>query len=124
MANSVRIEVSGDFTEVELKPCRGCGKVPTEEDARKAVLHDRESTKPCAVCGGKPKMYPSHALYHSTDCGGKGGFILCGTGMSQDPNWHPDWATVYCTGPAGTVEGAFHVACLKKVAPGIVIHPR
>lgn len=124
MADSVRIEVDGAFTVVELKPCRECGKMPTEEDARKAVAQAREMTKGCAVCGGKPKMYPKHALYHSTDCSGKGGFILCGTGTPHDPNWHPDWATVYCTGPAGTVEGAFHVACLKKVAPGIVIHPR
>jgi hypothetical protein len=122
MADSVKVEVDGDFTEVELKPCRTCGKMPTEEDAKKAVAHSREMIKPCAVCGGKPRMDPKHALYHSTECNGRGGFILCGTGM-LDLNWHSDWATVWSTGPAGTVEGAFHVACLKKVAPGIVIHP-
>lgn len=124
MTDFVRIEVDGDSTEVELKPCRVCGKMPTEEDAKKAVAHYLKFVKPCAVCGGKSGMYPKHALYHSTECNGKSGFVLCGTGMPQDPNWHPDWATVSCYGPAGRVEGAFHVACLKKVAPGIVIHPR
>lgn len=125
MGNSVKVEVDGDFTKVELEPCRTCGKLPTEEDAKKAVAQAREMQSPCAVCGGKPKMYPRHSLYHSTECNGKGGFILCGAGMPRDPSsWHPDWVTVYCTGPAGIVEGAFHVACLKKVAPGIVIHPR
>jgi hypothetical protein len=124
MSEFVKIEHEGETTEVEIKPCRHCGKLPTAEDAQKAVAHDRDRVKACAVCGGKPKMYPKHNLYHSVDCDGSGGFILCGTGEPLDPTWHPDWAHVSSYGPSGRVEGAFHVTCLKKVAPGITIDPR
>ena len=125
MSEFIKIEYEGQTTEVEIKPCRHCGKLPTAEDAQKAVAHERKQVKCCAVCGGKPKIYPKHSLYHSVDCDGKGGFILCGTGETlTDQSWHPDWATVYTTGPSGTVDGAFHLACLKKVAPGVTVHPR
>lgn len=120
----VTIEVDGESTQVEIKPCRHCGKVPTAEDAKMAVEHERKMVKACAVCGGKPKIYPKHALYHSVDCDGRGGFILCGTGHPIDPSWHPDWASVYSCGPSGTVDACFHIKCLKRVAPGVVIHPR
>jgi len=120
----VKIKYDGGSVLVEVTPCRRCGAVPTAEDAERAVAHARKICRPCAVCGGKPKMYPQYDLFHSTDCSGKGGWILCGSDVFTDPNWHPKWVTTYCTGPAGTVDGAFHLECLKRVAPGIVIHPR
>ena len=124
MSEFIKLQYEGQVTEVEIKPCRHCGKLPTAEDAQKALNHERSTAKRCAVCLELFKLYPKHALYHSVDCDGKGGFILCGTGAAiSDPNWDPDFVTVYSSGPAGTVDGGFHVACLKKVAPGIVIHP-
>lgn len=122
----VKITHGGQSTEVEIKPCRHCGKRPTAEDAEKAVAHERSMVRACAVCGEKPKMYPRHALYHSVDCDGVGGFILCGTGRAvqlECPTWDADMAVVYSSGPAGTVDGVFHIECLKRVAPGITIHP-
>lgn len=116
----VKIEFRGETTEVDLSPCKRCKRVPTSTNAKVAVAHDFEKTRGCAVCGRRPKLYPKHALYHTREC--KGGFILCGTGEPVDPFWQPDWAVVWSTGPAGTVDGVFHVACLKKVAPGVVIH--
>lgn len=120
----LKITFEGETTEVEIKPCSHCGKLPTAEDAERAVANDRKKTKACQICGGKPPLYPKHALYHSVSCDGKGGFILCGNGEHLDPEWHNDWVTVWSTGPGGTVDGVFHGACLKKAIPGIVIHPR
>jgi hypothetical protein len=123
MIETVKIEHEGQTTEVELKPCPHCDTLPTAEDAKRAVRHERSMVKRCAVCGGKPPMYPKYVLYHSVDCSGSGSFILCGTGC-YDPTWDPEWVTTYCTGPSGTVDAAFHLACLKKVAPGATISKR
>lgn len=123
MSGTVKIEHEGHSTEVELKPCSVCGVLPTVEDAQKAVAHDRRTAKACAVCGKKSEMYPWHSLYHSVRCNGEGGFILCGTG-THDPTWKSDWVIMYSSGPGGVVDGSFHMACLKKIAPGIVIHKR
>lgn len=120
----VTIKYDGETTKVEIKPCRHCGKLPTAEDAEKAVIHARSLVKSCAICGRKPATYPRHALYHSVDCDGSGGFILCGTGQPTDPTWNPDWVSVSTWGPAGLVEGTFHISCLKKVAPGVTVTPR
>lgn len=120
----VKITYEGETTEVEIKPCRHCGKLPTAEDAEKAVAHDRGRVKACVICGGKPTMYPKHALYHSVDCDGSGGFILCGTGEPLDPTWHPDWVSVSTWTPGAQVEGMFHISCLKIVAPGVTVTPR
>lgn len=120
----VTIKYDGGTVQVEIKPCRHCKSMPTAEDAEKAVAHERRTIKACAVCGGKPKMYPQYGLYHSVDCDGKGGFMLCGSDVFRDPNWDPEWLTTYCNGPGGTVDAAFHRACFLKVAPGATIHPR
>jgi len=119
----VKVECEGQSTKVELKPCGHCGKLPTAEDAQRAFEHERSTVKRCAICGGKPPAYPKHALYHSVECDGRGGFILCGTGF-HDPTWDPAWITTYCTGPSGTVDAAFHLECFLKVAPGATIHKR
>ena len=122
------IEYEGRSTKVLLKPCGHCGKVPTAENAISALRHDQKTCKRCAVCGKIPPLYPEHHLYHSTSfgCDGKPeneGWILCGTGKPLDPTWSPGWVTAYCHGPGGTLDGAFHTECIKKVAPGVIIHP-
>jgi len=124
----VEVEFEGLKTRVELKPCRRCSKLPTAEDALQALKHACSTMKKCGVCGGSPPMFPQHSLYHSfnVECNGEksDGFILCGSDTFVDPNWLPDWNTVYSHGPGGLVDGSFHTACLKKVAPGIIVHPR
>ena len=120
---NVKITYEGQTTEVELKPCSQCGKMPTAEDAEKAVEHERKTARVCAICGVKPPMYPKHALYHSVDCSGKGGFILSGTG-TVDTDWDPQWVNLYTSGPSWFVDYPFHLKCLQKVAPGIVIQKR
>ncbi len=122
---TIKITYEGETTEVEIKPCRHCGKIPTAEDAEKAVKRDVDRQKNCAICGMKFKgLYPTHALYHSVDCDGSGGFILCGTGAPLDPGWHSDWVSVSTWTPGTQVEGVFHIACLKRVAPGVTLTPR
>lgn len=124
MAETVEIKYEGGTVRVELKPCSHCGALPTAEDAAKAVAHERETCKSCAVCGGKSKLYPQYALYHSVDRERKSaGWVLCGSSTFTDPTWHSDWVSVFSSGPAGTVDGVFHKACLEKVAPNITIHP-
>ena len=134
MGEFVKITFEGETTEIEIKPCHHCGKLPTAEDAEKAVAHERKTARTCQICGGKPPLYPKHALYHSVNVYGRGGFILCGTGEVEVDGdiaivpkvdlWHSDWVTVWSSGPGGTVDGVFHGACLKKAIPGITIHPK
>lgn len=121
----ITIQYEGETTQVEIKPCSHCGTIPTAEDAEKAVKRDVDRAKTCAICGVKFKgLYPKHTLYHSVDCDGRGGFILCGTGEPVDPTWHQDWVSVSTWIPNAQVEGVFHISCLKKVAPGVTITPR
>lgn len=120
MIQTVTIAYEGQSTVVVLKACDHCGKVPTEEDARKAVALDRSNCKACVVCGGKKKLPDKNGLYHSVDCSGKGGFILVGTGdpVDYDPNLNSDWVGLNGFGHGGMlVDSHAHIACLKKVLP-------
>jgi hypothetical protein len=122
---TVKIAYDDGHVEVELKKCRHCGQMPTAEDAEKAVARDRAQQKACAVCGGKPKLYPKVGLYHSVDQEeGRGGWICCGTGAGPDPKWHPDYCHISTWAHAAQVDGVVHLSCLKKVAPGFEITPR
>ncbi len=124
----VEVEFEGFKTDVELKPCGRCKKLPTAEDALRALKHSVSTMKKCAVCGLHGPIAGRHGLYHSFDisCNGEksDGFILCGAEGFNGAEWHPDWHSIYSCGPGGVLDGSFHTACLKKVAPGIVIHPR
>jgi hypothetical protein len=126
---TIEVTHEGQTTRVDLKPCYRCRKLPTAENAKQALEHYVRTSKRCAVCNGLPLIYPQYGLYHSVDmnCDGKilsEGYILCGSDAFKDPTWDPAWITTYCTGPAGTVDAAFHRACFVKVAPGATIHPR
>ena len=118
---NVKITCEGQTTEVELKPCSNCGKMSTAEDSQKAVEHERKNASVCAICGGKSPMYPKYDLYHFSDCSGKGGFLLRRT-RDVFPNWDPKWLKMYTGSPSGCIDADFHVECLKKAVPSIVIH--
>jgi len=118
----VKVAYDDGHVEVELKKCRHCGVMPTAKDAEMAVAHDRRLQKACAICGGKPKLYPKVALWHSvSEEEGRAGWICCGAGAGVDPAWHPDYCHVSTYAPAAQVNGVFHLSCLKRVAPGVEI---
>jgi len=125
MVDIITLPYEGGEVKVELKPCRHCRAVPTANDAVKAIAHDRKTVKSCAVCGGKPKMYPQYGIYHSVDLDvGSVGWVLCGSDTYRDPGWDPQWVGLMGSGPSGYAEAAFHLECLKKAAPGVKILPR
>lgn len=122
---TVKIAYDDGHVEVELKKCRHCGSMPTAEDAEKAVARDRRMQKGCAICGGKPKLYPKVTLWHSVDEEeGRAGWICCGTGEPVDATWHPDYCHISTFASKAQVNGVFHLTCLKKVAPGVEIIER
>jgi hypothetical protein len=122
---TVKLESDGASVEVTLNKCGHCGKQSTAEDAERALKHERDRIKACAVCGEKPPSYPRARLWHSSDQeDGREGWIICGTGEPIDPTWNTDWCNVSSFGPAGTVNAVFHVKCLKRVAPGVQIDAR
>ena len=110
---------------VELKPCGHCGKFPDEAAARQAVKHEISSRKCCAVCGKGPRIVMKSSLYHSKGEGGREGWVLCSSvnynGTSEDSK---NWVQAYSMSAGGRLEANFHIECIKRVAPGVVIDPR
>ena len=124
---TVKLEYDAGSITITLNKCGHCGKQATAEDAERALKHDRNTIKACAVCGEKPPSYPAARLYHSAELDDEAGgnwWILCGTGEPIDPTWNTAWVNVSSYGPGGSVNAVFHAECLKRVAPGVRIDPR
>ena len=123
-AKEVKIVEGQHEVVVELKPCGHCGAQPDEAAARQAVDHEISMRKPCAVCGDRATIVMKASLYHSKG-EGREGWILCSSpGYPTMSDEGKDWVQSYSMSAGGMLIAHFHTACIKRVAPGVVIEPR